>query len=83
MEILKQNEGSPLPVEEQVAIIYVGTKGLCSKVPVAEVKAFEEEFLSYMRAKHADILGELKSGKLTDGGIEAIENAAKELTAKY
>ena len=83
VEILKQNEGSPLPVEEQVAIIYVGTKGLCSKVPVAEVKAFEEEFLSYMRAKHADILGELKSGKLTDGGIEAIENAAKELTAKY
>ncbi len=83
VEILKQNEGSPLPVEEQVAIIYIGTKGLCSKVPVKEMKAFEEEFLEYMRSKHSDVLGELKSGKLTDNAIKAIESAAAELTAKH
>ena len=83
VEILKQNEGSPLPVEEQVAIIYIGTKGLCSKVPVKEMKAFEEEFLDYMRSKHNDVLGELKSGKLTDNAIKAIESAAAELTAKH
>ena len=82
-EILKQNEGSPLPVEEQVAIIYIGTKGLCSKVPVKEMKAFEEEFLEYMRSKHSDVLGELKAGKLTDNAIKAIESAAAELTAKH
>ena len=83
VEILKQNEGSPLTVEEQISIIYLGTKGLCSKVPVKEMKAFEEEFLAYMRSKHADVLAELKSGKLSDNVISTLENAATELTAKY
>jgi F-type H+-transporting ATPase subunit alpha len=83
VEILKQNEGSPLTVEEQIAIIYVGTKGLCSKVPVKQMKAFEEEFLAFMKTKHADVLAELKSGKLTDNVISTIETVAAELSAKY
>ena len=47
------------------------------------MKAFEEEFLEYMRSKHSDVLGELKAGKLTDNAIKAIESAAAELTAKH
>ena len=83
VEILKQDEGSPLPVEEQIAIIYLGTKGLIMNVPVNKVKEFEEEFLSYLRNRHADALQVLKSGKLTDEVTETLEEVAKELSAKY
>lgn len=83
VEILKQDEGSPLPVEEQIAIIYLGTKGLIMKVPVNKVKEFEEEYLSYLRNRHADALQVLKSGKLTDEVTGTLEEVAKELSAKY
>lgn len=83
VEILKQAQNSPMTVEEQIAIIYLGTKGLISKVPVNKVRAFEAEFLSYMRNKHRDALDTLKSGKLTDEVQETLKSAAKELTAKY
>ena len=53
VEMLKQGEGAPVPVEEQVAIIYCGTKGLMNSIPVNKVREFEEEFLSYMRNSHA------------------------------
>jgi F-type H+-transporting ATPase subunit alpha len=83
VEMLKQGLNEPLPVEEQVAIIYCGTKNLMSKVPVDKVKEFESEFLSYMRNKYAEQLASLKAGKLTDEAIAAIENAAKEISSKY
>ncbi|MFP5471416.1 MAG: F0F1 ATP synthase subunit alpha [Bacteroidia bacterium] len=83
VEILKQPEGSPLPVEEQVAIIYVGTKGLISKVPVNKVREFQEEYLSFLRTKHKDILKQVKEGKLTDEITDTFENVAKDLAGKY
>jgi F-type H+/Na+-transporting ATPase subunit alpha len=83
VEILKQPEGSPLTVEEQVAIIYVGTKGLISKVPVNKVKEFEMEFLSYLKTKHKDILAQVKQGKLTDEITNTFESVAKDLAGKY
>jgi F-type H+-transporting ATPase subunit alpha len=83
VEILKQGQNSPMRVEEQIAIIYLGTKGMLSKVPVNQVKAFEKEFLSYMRSKHADTLETLKGGKLTDEVTNTLAQAAKELTSKY
>ncbi len=83
VEILKQNEGSPLPVEEQIAIIYCGSRGLLGNVPIKKIKEFEEEFLSFMKNKHADILSTLKAGKLTDEVTDTIEKVAKDLTAKY
>jgi F-type H+-transporting ATPase subunit alpha len=83
VEILKQPEGSPLTVEEQVAIIYVGTKGLISKVPVNKVKEFETEFLSYLKTKHKDILAQVKQGKLTDEITNTFESVAKDLAGKY
>jgi F-type H+/Na+-transporting ATPase subunit alpha len=83
VEILKQNEGSPLTVEEQIAIIYCGTKGLLSKVPVNKVKAFEEEYLGFLRAKHNDTLLALKAGKFDDTITAVLEKTANELSEKY
>ncbi len=83
VEILKQNEGSPLPVEHQVAIIYAGTKGLLNAVPVNEIKAFEEQYLGHLEAKHKDTLEALKAGKYTGEETAVLEKVIEELTAKY
>ena len=83
VEILKQNEGSPLTVEEQIAIIYCGTKGLLSKVPVNKVKVFEEEYLGFLKAKHTDTLQALKAGKFDDTITAVLEKAAHEVSQKY
>ncbi len=83
VEILKQAQNSPMTVEEQIAIIYLGTKGLLNKVPVNRVKEFEREFLEFMRAKHRDVLDGLKSGKLTDEIESTLRSVAADLTAKY
>ena len=83
VEILKQPENTPLTVEDQIAIIYAGTKNLLRKVPVDKVKEFERDYLEFLNAKHRDTLDTLKSGKLTDEAIQVLENVAKELSAKY
>lgn len=83
VEILKQGQNSPMKVEEQIAIIYLGTKGLIMKVPVERVKEFENEFLAYMRNKHRDVLDTLKAGKLTDEVEKTLRDVASDLTSKY
>jgi F-type H+-transporting ATPase subunit alpha len=83
VEILKQPQNSPMSVEKQIAIIYCGTKGLLGKVPVDEIKVFEEEFLSFMEEKHRDVLDVLKSGKLTDEATSTLARVAAELSEKY
>jgi F-type H+-transporting ATPase subunit alpha len=83
VEILKQKEGDPYPVEKQIAIIYVGTKGLIQNVPVDKVKEFEKDFLNYLDAKHAGVLAELKAGKYSDEITDTLTAVAKDLAAKY
>jgi F-type H+-transporting ATPase subunit alpha len=83
VEILKQGQFSPFRVEDQIAIIYCGTKGLLRDVPVNKVKEFEADFLTYMRSKHANVMNDLKAGKFDDNLTSAIEAAAKEISAKY
>mgnify|MGYP001444476236 CR=1 FL=1 len=83
VEILKQGQNAPQSVEKQVAIIYLGTKGLMNSVPVKKIKEFETEYLSYMSAKHQDTLDALRTGKLTDAITAVLEAVASELTAKY
>ncbi|MCC7332718.1 MAG: F0F1 ATP synthase subunit alpha [Flavobacteriales bacterium] len=83
VEILKQSENSPLPVEKQVAIIYLGTKGLINRVPVDKVKEFEVEFLSFMENKHRNVLDLLKAGKFDEEITSTLEKVASELTMKY
>jgi len=83
VEILKQAQNDPYTVEDQVAIIYAGSKNLLRDVPVVKIREFEKDFLAYLNAKHRDTLDTLKAGKLTDEAIAVVENAAKELSAKY
>jgi F-type H+-transporting ATPase subunit alpha len=83
VEILKQNQFSPLAVEKQVAIIYLGTKGLLRDVPVNKVTEFEAEYLGILDAKYKNILAELKAGKLTDEVIATLEKVGSELSKKY
>jgi F-type H+-transporting ATPase subunit alpha len=83
VEVLKQGVNSPMSVEDQVVIIYCGTKNLMRKVPVEKIKEFETELISYMRNKHSAELESLRTGKLTDAATQAIEKAAEELSAKY
>ncbi len=83
VEILKQREGDPFTVEKQIAIIYVGTKGLIQSVPINKVKDFEKEYLDFLEAKHGKILKELKSGKYTDAITDTLEKVAKEIASKY
>ena len=83
VEILKQDQNSPLPVEEQIAIIYCGTKNLLKDVPVDKIREFEVELLDYMRNKHSDTMASLKAGKYTDAETSVIESAAAEMTARY
>ncbi|PWH85537.1 F0F1 ATP synthase subunit alpha [Brumimicrobium oceani] len=83
VEILKQNEGDPFTVERQVAIIYVGSKGLIQNVPVEKVKAFEIEYLDFLDAKHKDLMNQLKAGKLTEEITNTLTKVAKEIASKY
>lgn len=83
VEILKQGQYSPMKVEEQVAIIYLGSKGLLRKVPVKEVRAFQHQFLSLMRNKHQDVLDGLRNGKLDDTITGTLEKVCEELASTY
>ncbi len=83
VEILKQAESNPFTVEDQIAIIYAGSKNLLRSVPVVKVKEFERDYLEILNAKHRNILDELKAGKLTDTVIETLEAVAKDLSAKF
>ena len=83
VEILKQNEGSPMPVEEQVAIIYCGSTGILSDIPTNKIKEFETSFLDLMRTKYRKELDVLKSGKITDEVTERIKKVVLEMSSTY
>jgi F-type H+-transporting ATPase subunit alpha len=83
VEILKQAQNDPYTVEDQVAIIYAGSKNLLKDVPVKKVKEFEADFIAYLNAKHRDTLDSLKSGKLEKSSLEVLEAAAAEISAKF
>ena len=83
VEILKQGQNDPYSVEDQIAIIYAGSKNLLKEVPVNKVKEFEKDYISYLNGKHRDTLDTLKSGKLTDEVIATLTAAAKEISSKY
>ncbi|NQX76275.1 F0F1 ATP synthase subunit alpha [Gilvibacter sp.] len=83
VEILKQAQNDPYTVEDQVAIIYAGSKNLLREVPVEKVKEFERDYIEYLNTKHRGTLDTLKAGKLTDEVIDTLTTAAKEISAKY
>jgi F-type H+-transporting ATPase subunit alpha len=83
VEILKQGLHSPYTVEQQIAIIFCGTKGLLSDVPTEKVKEFESQYLDLLSVKHKDVMDDLASGKLTDEAINTMEKVAKDLAASF
>ncbi|MFM1744602.1 MAG: hypothetical protein RLZZ630_539 [Bacteroidota bacterium] len=83
VEILKQGQYAPFRVEEQVAIIYCGTKGLLQSVPVRKVKEFEADFLNILRAQHKNVLEQLAKGVINDEITGEIEKVAKDLAKKF
>jgi len=67
-ELLKQPQNAPVPVEEQVLVIYAGSEGYVDGIPVSEVQRYESEVRTYFRANHADLLDGIRtSGKLPEG----------------
>ncbi len=83
VEILKQAQNDPFTVEDQVAIIYAGSKNLLRDVPVEKIKEFERDYIEFLNAKHRGILDTLKAGKLTDEVTDTLNAVCKELSAKY
>ncbi len=83
VEVLKQAQYSPMSVEKQVAIIYLGTQGLMREVAVKKVKAFEEHFLLEMENKMPEALAEFKKGLLNEETIKKVTDMAKGLMAQY
>lgn len=83
VEILKQPQYSPMTVEKQVAIIYLGTKGLLKNVPVDKVKEFEEIFLLKLEQLHPEVLQSFKAGKLEKESTDVLEKLAGELSRQF
>ena len=83
VEILKQDQNDPYTVEEQVAIIYAGSKNLLRNVPVEKVKEFETAFLTNLKKKHKKTLVELKTGKLSNNALETLNAVAKETSKAF
>jgi F-type H+-transporting ATPase subunit alpha len=83
VEILKQPQYSPVSVEKQVAIIYLGTQGLLRGVAVEKVGDFEEMFFTTLDQHHKDVLESFRSGKLTDEALDTIKKVASELAPQF
>ena len=83
VEILKQNQYSPVKVEEQVAIIYCGTRGLLKEVPVHKVRMFENDFLAFLRDNHSDVLETIKKGVINDEVTAVLDRAAADVASRY
>ena len=83
VEVLKQPQYAPVPVEKQVAIIYLGTQGLMRDVKVSKVKEFEEHFLMEMEQKHPEILAEFKKGTLADESLRKMTELANSIIPQY
>jgi F-type H+-transporting ATPase subunit alpha len=83
VEILKQAQNDPFTVEDQIAIIFAGSKNLLRQVPVNKVKEFEQSYLELLKAKHQGVLDTLKTGKLTDEVTETLTKVATDLAAQY
>lgn len=82
--LLVQPQYQPIPVEDQVALMFCGTHGLLEKVPIDKVAEFEKVFLQLLKSKHKeDVLDVLKTGKITDEIMETLTKVAANVSSKY
>ena len=83
-QLLIQPQYSPMAVEDEVAVIFCGTQGLLSNVPLDKVAEFEKLFLQLLHAKYQnDVLDVIKSGQLTDDVTAKLKDAATEIASRY
>ncbi len=81
-ELLKQGLNAPVPVEEQVLVVYAGSEGFVDSIPVSEVQRYELEVRAYFRANHADLLDGIRTtGKLPEG--DALADALRSFTDTF
>jgi F-type H+-transporting ATPase subunit alpha len=83
VEILKQAQNDPFTVQDQVAIIFAGSKNLLRKVPVDKVKEFERKYIDFLNTKHKKTMETIKLGKLTDDVVDVLTKTAEELSSTY
>ena len=84
VELLKQGQYQPLPVEKQVAIIFAGTQGLLDDVPVDAVREFETFFYGWLERKHPQMLGEIRDKKeISDALREQITKAVTDAKTEF
>ena len=83
VELLKQPQYKPLPVEEQVALIYCGTKGLLKDIPVEKVAEFEKEFVEHLKLAHKDVLAEIAKGVFNEEIEEKLRTVAGDTCLRF
>ena len=84
VEILKQKQYSPMPVERQVAIIFAGTNGYLDNIPVEFVKKYESDFLDEMESLHKDVLDAIKTSKeISDETKGKLDTILKDFTERF
>ena len=81
--LLIQPQYTPMAVEDEVAVIYCGTRGLLENVPVEKVAEFEKNFLQLMHAKYPEAMDAIRAGKLDDAITEKLTSAAAEVAGAY
>ena len=82
-QLLIQPQYSPMPVGEQVAILYCGTHGLMHDVPEVNIRECQDNFLEKMRTQHQDVLDVLASGKIDDNVTKTIEGVMADIAGQY
>ena len=82
-QLLIQPQYSPMPVGEQIAILYCGVHGLMRDVPVDQVRQCQDQFLDSMRSAHSDVISELAAGKLEDTSVKVIEEVMGNIAGQY
>ena len=82
-QLLIQPQYSPMPVGEQIAILYCGIKGLMKDIPVEQIRESQDLFLETMRNNHQAVLASLGAGELTDESIKAIEEVMASISQQY
>ena len=82
-QLLIQAQYSPMPVGEQIAILYCGTHGLMAPIPVGKVRECQDSFLTAMRASHQDVIDTLGSGKINDEVTKVIEEVMSSVVGQY
>ena len=83
VEILKQGQFSPMTVEKQTAIIYLGSKALLKSIPVNKIREFEKNFLDHLETNHRKELDLLRDGKLTDEVTDVLEKVCSDMAPAY